>query len=313
MWDGGRLPLCAFHRRRFARLPGFGARLEAEMLWDDRARLRQRLVALLEWARDGGSRRALTAVIGKFVTPSGLPVEAPPSWSGDRLTIGGYCLGTAEQVAEAALLPFRAIAQPGDLEAMLRDAPAAVPVPSGLAMTLLSALATTVGGEGDAGPLHLHWGARDMAGYPPLRGGYLGERSNRDRLRAMARALARDGAEAEPVTMVLLPAAVFMLAANDREVRDPALVDQLLLALREQPADLAGAEKAVRAWLAGAGGAVSPYFLGRFRRRSPEPPSVPAAPGRPVLTDRFLATSVADACLLVGALHKVIGGDVPCA
>ena len=300
-------PLVEVHRRRLARLP-WPVRFEAELIVEHRDRVRAMLVSLLEAAgqRDN-ARSAFADVISHAVSLDGSVARCALEREGTGYRLDGCLFASAEALADHALLLFQAVVEPAALFDRIASLPARLPMvaSSVLGRILLAVLAPRAGERN----VHLHWGARDMAGFPPRQKGYFAVRSRTRSLRLICDVLVREHAIA-PITFALLPAAIFMLCPTTAQPRDAELLAGLFAAVgdaapdRGQPgAALAERVEAVtHAWLAREGTALSPYLLARFPPRSGVPHGARLPASLPVEPAGFRALTVRQACAIVGAL-----------
>lgn len=300
--DGALVPLVTLHADRLAGLPMTSA-VEAAVLLQDAPRVRSMLVALLDAAAARSeSRRALRDLVTGVVALDGTVTAADPATVSGGLRIGGRTYAEASEVADEALLVLRAAAEPETVHDRMGDLPAALPLLSGTALTLLSAALATHCPDPAARAaasvpfvVHPHWGARHMAGYPPLRRGYLTERSTRRTLTAMAGALVH--AElARPVCIVLLPAAAFLLCPTSAHPQDADLVAALIASAGEGDDALVAA----RRWIERHGDGLSAYFRGRFGSGAPPPPGATT----PVMPEGLREAPTDRLCAIVAALHE---------
>jgi hypothetical protein len=166
---------------------------------------------------------------------------------------------------------------------------------------------------------HFHWGARDMAGYPPRRRGYFSEKSTTKSIRQISDTLVAAFPDIDPLYFILMPAAVFMLCPADVHPRDGHLLATLFDEVQVTTAPYAGTtddrmmaevDRVVRRWLVEAQRNLSPYFLNRFtaRRGVLHDTEVPEA-SNAAEPDGFRRLSVRQACAVVGALTDALGGQ----
>src|SRR5690606_20453296 len=136
----------------------------------------------------------------------------------------GYRMGevhyaTTAELVDAAMLPFLAASEPDAFFARIAELPRCMPVMSN---TLVGMLSGMLGTHYPDGPIdratmtrpfnpHFHWGARDMAGYPPRRRGYFSEKSTIKSARQICQSIIDRFDELDPLLVILMPAAIFML------------------------------------------------------------------------------------------------------
>jgi hypothetical protein len=158
--------------------------------------------------------------------------------------------------------------------------------------------------------LHFHWGARDMAGFPPRKNGYFVEKSTTRSLRAILNTLVATFPEVDPVCFLLLPASIFMLCPTSAHPRDVELLSELINQVRKIPPDQGAVDAATRSWLSLRSHELSQYFLRRFHpRHGILHAKSPAAASKPIEASGFGEITIRQACMIVGALVDLIGNE----
>lgn len=334
---GEALALTQVHGRAMQRLAtrhGLAFRLEASIIYAHRARLAPMLATLLEGAAQRENpRRAFADLISHAASLDGRSTRAAMRRDAHGYWLDGDCFASIEALIDAVFATFQAVAEPDAFFARIAQLPPRLPVMSGLLVGVLSAMLATH--YPDADPvaqraaltqpfnLHFHWGARDMAGFPPRRRGYFAERTTTRSIRQICDALvAAHGVD--PLMFALMPAALFLLCPADAHPGDAAALAELFARVQAGTSVYAGStddrmmgevDRIVRAWLddAGApldaaGASLSPYFLHRFtaRRGVVHDTEVPEA-SRPVEPEGFRALSLRQACMIIGALTDALG------
>lgn len=322
--DGALVPLTELHWRRMQEIPRLRFVLEAAVVVERAAEVRPMLALLLEEAaRSANPRRAFQELIGYAVAPDGTVVRCELRREGRGYRLGDCDYPTTDALVEAALVPFRAVTTPRELFAEMGGLPPLLPVLSNLLVGIFSAIFGThypdPGEARDRGTRpfnpHLHWGARDMAGYPPRRRGYFATRASARSHRGICTSLVAAFPDVAPLCIVLLPAAVFMLCPTSAHPRDAELLADLFgrvaggggPAPRGSHEMQARVEDATRAWLARYADELSPYFLNRFRGRGGvlHPGHLPSAT-EPEEPEGFRALTLRQACMTVGALVEIV-------
>lgn len=317
--DGAPRTLVEVHEARMRAAGTFGFVQEAAAVVRHADALRPMLRVLLdEAAASANPRRALSDLFGRAVSPDGVLTRCDVSREGGAFLVDGQRFATAEALLTAALAPFEAVMDPEGFRGRVGGLPPRIPLLSSLLVGLVSALYRTHLPTAPEDPaltrpfnVHLHWGARDMAGYPPRRKGYFVNQATSKSLRGLCGPLVRGFAEVDPLLIVLLPASVFMLCPTDHHPRDAALLDELFTEVsrlpdldpQNQEAILAAVEGATGAWLSRWGAELSPYFLHRFHARAGvlHRAEVPER-STPVILPAFERLSLRRACMVVGAL-----------
>ncbi|MFG2196041.1 DUF6025 family protein [Streptomyces sp. NPDC048639] len=308
--QGEPTPLVDVHLRRMRAITGYRFELEASSLVAHDATVTAMLTVLLERAatRDN-ARRAFADLISHAVRLDGevARCELRPDGRGYRLD--GHHYGSAGELAEAALLPFRALTDPARFFERISDLPPVLPVVSHLLTGVLTAMFGTHYPDGPAVPAddpfitHLHWGARSMAGCPPRRGGYFTSRAAVRGMRSISECLAGEFTEASPLCVVLLPAPVFMLCPAST---DPGDAEPMAALFRATAAARPGEEyDAALTWLGAHRDGLSDYLCGRFREGSGIPyGGVPREPAVPVEPEGFRDLTFRQASAIVAAFEE---------
>ncbi|HYF66280.1 MAG TPA: DUF6025 family protein, partial [Herpetosiphonaceae bacterium] len=166
---------------------------------------------------------------------------------------------------------------------------------------------------------HFHWGARDMAGYPPSKKGYFAEKSTIKSYRKLCQTIIGSFSEFDPVFVLLLPAVIFALWPTDHHSGDQEAIADLIRQIRRHDGQSSGqAEQAavidaiVARWLADrAGHGVSGYFLNRFAPRQGILNHATFARSMPIEPEGFRDLSIRQACMAVGSLINHLRSGVP--
>ncbi|MEU6083345.1 DUF6025 family protein [Streptomyces sp. NPDC047108] len=309
--DGTLTPLVDVHLRRMRAITGYRFALEATALVDRGDAVAAMLTELLERAsRRDNPRRAFADLVSHAVRLDGdvARCELRPEGAGYRLD--GHRYASARELAEAALLPFRALTDPARFFERIGELPPVLPVVSHLLTGVLTGMFATHYPDGPAAPgvapftTHLHWGARSMAGCPPRRGGYFTSRAAVRGMRSISDALVGRFADAAPLCVVLLPAPVFMLCPAGTDTGD---TERMAALFRAVTAARPGEEyDAALAWLRTHQGGLSDYLRGRFREGSGVPyGGVRRDPAVPVEPDGFRDLTFRQASAIVAAFEEV--------
>lgn len=325
--DGSLVPLTALHVQRMRGLtPALPFRLETDVILRHEDTARRMLTVLLEEAalRDN-PRREFADLIGHLAALDGTVQRSEVRRDGRGYLIGDRRYASTSELVDHAMLTLRAVSEPESFAAGIADLPTALPVVSHLLLDVLSAYfgahhpdlnGPDFGGSGSSATkpfnAHLHWGARDMAGYPPVRRGYFMQKSTARSLRTICNTLGAHFPDVDPLCFLLLPASVFMLCPTTAHPGDAEPVSALFRAVaRATPAGdtrspdviAPAARSAVAAWSSTHGPALSPYFRHRFRPRGTvlHPGEVPSS-SRPVEPEGFRDLTFRQAGLAVGAL-----------
>jgi hypothetical protein len=300
-------------------------RLETDLILRHEDTVRSALTVLLEAAAlRPNPRREYADLIGHLAGLDGTVQRCEVRRDGRGYLIGTRRYASTSELVDHALLTLRAVSDPAAFAAGIADLPTALPVVSHLLLDVLSAYFGAHYpdlGESDQLPTkpfnaHLHWGARDMAGYPPARRGYFVQKSTARSLRTICATLGAHLPGVDPLCFLLLPASVFMLCPTTAHQRDAELVSALIRSVRRATpagdtrspeAITEAARSAVEAWLSTEGAALSPYFRHRFRPRGTvlHPDKLPSS-SRPVEPEGFRELTFRQAGLAVGAMVSMM-------
>jgi hypothetical protein len=320
-FDGSLVPLVELHWRRMRALAGFDFRLAAAVIQRHATEVRAIVAHLLEQASAaGGSLGVFQDLIGHAAARDGTVARCTLRREGKGYWLEDCHYASTEALVDHVMMMYRAVTEPRLFLADLPALPPLLPVMGNVLNMVLHAHLLTHypdldgGRAGVARPfnVHLHWGARDMAGFPPRHKGYFAASSKRRSFRRLCGWLAAHFPDFEPICFVLLPAPVFMLSPTSAHPGDAELLAELFREVRAAcpglgaapPERLAEAvEGATRSWATRRAGALSPYFMNRFvpRRGVLHAGDLPAA-SEPVEPDGFRALTLRQATLIAGAL-----------
>lgn len=324
--NGELQPLTGIHWRRMQKFEGFRFGLEATALCRDTDLLRSILVTLLEDASaQANPRAAFQEVLSHQVGLDGRMLRESVQRVGDGYRMGEVEYPSSEALADAMLLSLQAVSEPDAFFAKIATLPEHMPTMANTLARMLSGFFSThypdvpierVSMTQPFNP-HFHWGARDMAGYPPVRAGYFSRKTRARSASKICQAIIRNHAQVDPLLFVLMPAAMFMLCPTTAHERDHAPVDDLIARVRRvvgRGETARGAMQAlngaVRDWLAEVEGQLSGYFLNRFYRRR----GVLHAGDLPERSDPlepvgFRQMTLRQACMTVGALMQALSPE----
>lgn len=322
--NGQRLPLTKIHWRRMKQFSEFQFRLEASVVYDHEALVRSILGVLIEEAQQQTNpRRAFQDLLSHQVSLDGRMTRADLERDGQGYRMGEEYYEDLDKLVNAAMIPFLAVLKPDAFFAGIADYPAYLPLPSNVLSGVLSAIfsAHYPGHPVDRSRMtqpfnpHFHWGARDMAGYPPVRKGYFSEKSTIKSYRKICQTIIDQFPEVDPVFMVLMPAVVFALCPTNLHYGDVERMATLILRVKESTDHLAdqpdlmmdAVKRAVAEWLPLAQDGLSDYFLNRFyRRRGILNEGKLHVYSEPVEPQGFRELTFRQACMIVGALIEAL-------
>ncbi len=309
--DGTLVPLVDVHWQRMQATAAYPFRHWAVALDEHAQLVTDMLTLLIEQAATQGRNQAYAELVSQAVRLDGEVGRCDLVPDGSGFLLDGHRYASARDVAEATLLLVRSLVEPRWFFEQMTELPPVLPVLS-LQMTNvlfgLLGMHRPVGAAGLEKPftVHLHWGARAMAGCPPRRGGYLARRSTVRSLRAITDPLVAHFAEADPLCFVLLPAQVFMLCPRSTTPRDVAAMTELFRTV--QAAAPGTAYDVTVAWLGEHQERLSPYLSGRFRPWAGVPADgADREPATPVEPPGFRELTFRQACGIVAAFEEVLG------
>lgn len=324
--DGALCPLTRVHWQRMRRFDGFRFALEANALCRDEPLLRGILATLIEAAAaQNNARAAFQEVLSHQVSLSGRMLRESVERVGSRYRMGEAEYRGVDELVAATLMPLHAVTAPEAFLAGIAGLPPLMPTMANTLARMLSGLFSThyPGIAIDRARMtqpfnpHFHWGARDMAGYPPVRNGYFSRKTRAKSAGKICDAIIQNFPQVDPLLFVLMPTTMFMLCPTSAHEGDHALVGQLIARVRgavgtgvAARAAMPVVEAVVRDWLSEVEGRISHYFIERFHRRR----SVlhcADIPGRsdPVEPPGFRDMSLRQACMTVGALYLALSPE----
>jgi len=321
--DGKFVSLSQLHNDRMKKIPGFQFVLEPSVVMKNIDLVRSILTNLLEDAsKRPNQKRAFQDLISHAVKLDGTMNRCMVRQDDQGYWLDQCLYSDVESLAEQVLSPFKAVTNSDAFFAEIKKLPPLIPVMSDLLIGLFTAIFTTHYPESkeDRSSLtqpfnvHLQWGGRDMAGFPPLRNGYFTERSTTRSLRSICTAIIDKFPEINPVCFLLLPAPIFMLCPSSEHPKDAELLSSLFKEIEEATAKteepqgkafLKHVDYLARKWFSQNKTEVSPYFLNRFYPRKGlfELSEAPAQ-GHAVQPEGFRAITFQQACIVVGAWIK---------
>ncbi|WP_054950389.1 DUF6025 family protein [Numidum massiliense] len=320
---GGHLiSITEFHWRRMQRLGTFPFRLEASIIRENEAFVKEILHVLLdEAAHQNNARRAFQDLLSHQVTLDGRMRRMDLQRVGRGYRMGKAYYANAEELVDAAILPYLAVTEPNVFFDRIREFPNYLPIMSNVLTGVLSAIfCTHYPGYSIERALmtqpfnpHFHWGARAMAGYPPKRRGYFYEKSTIKSYRKICQTIIRNFSTVDPIFIVLMPVVIFALCPTDCHAGDRERLEVLFREVKRSTdpfspqSDLMmqEVERVVAQWLQNNEGKLSRYFLNRFYPRQgilnegeSHTFSTPVEPAG------FRELTIRQACMIVGALFN---------
>ena len=324
--DGTLQPLTQIHWRRMCGFEGFRFGLEASALCRDETLLRGILATLIEdAAAQNNPRAAFQEVLSHQVSLDGRMLRESVQRVGSGYRMGEVDYADVDALVDAMLLPLQAVSDPQAFFGRIATLPARMPTMANTLARMLSGFFSTHYPDAaiDRATMtqpfnpHFHWGARDMAGYPPVRNGYFSRKTRAKSAAKICQAIVRDFPQVDPLLFVLMPSTMFMLCPTSAHECDHEPVADLIARVGRAVGTGAAARAAmpavqgvVRDWLAETEGRLSGYFLDRFHRRRGVLNSGDL-PERSVAVEPtgFREMSLRQACMTVGALMQALSPE----
>lgn len=323
--DNGLVPLVTLHFSRMKELNDFDFILEPTLFYNNKELVRKVLIVLVNDAIDhNNSRGAFQDLFSHQVSLDGKIWREYIEYDGIRFKMGGVYYDNPEHLVDSALCVLQSVADPKKFFDGIECLPTVMPLISNIVSRVISAILAShypngvYDREKQTKPVnpHFHWGARDMAGYPPYRKGYF---SKKNRFKSMCQTLLNNFSEIDPILFVLMPASIFMLCTTDAYDGDSKQVQKLIKRVisetshmnRQPELMVIAVEQVVMRWLDESKTHLSEYFLNRFHRHRgvshlPEE-TKPSTFKEPI---GFRDLTLRQACMIVGAMMKFIGGEL---
>jgi hypothetical protein len=267
--DGELRPLVEIHAERLRKIPGYNFKLNPEFIVANRSQIAEMLkVLLLKASQQNNSARALQELISHAVSSDGIVQKCTLRRYGESYWLNDYSYLSLDLLVETALDLFESVAEPKAFFKKIDQLPPLIPVLNVRFVRLLSAIFMThlpdqkiTLAKKQPINVHLHWGGRDMAGFPPYRKGYFGEQTKVRTYKSIMDTLMSHFPDLSPLCFVLLPAPAFMLCPSDAHPADIYLLNDLFRKVHESNVL---SDEVCRTWLNENYGRLSPYFRSRF-------------------------------------------------
>ncbi len=315
--DGDYVPLVKIHKEIMDQLPDFNYQLETSVVYKNKANFIKYLTTLLNKAKVAkNSQRELQDLLSHQVSLDGSMSRTKLDFKDDHFVMGDMRYSSAEQLAKAAFLPIYAVEDPESFVEDIDQIPFKMPLISNTLSGVFSAVfgshLTQDHTDNEIVNVHFHWGARDMAGYPPYKKGYFMEKSTKKSYRKIMNIL-KEEESVKPSCFVILPSIIFALWPSDQYPNDIYLVSSLLKdvasinesSYKDQNLMMTDIEEIVKKWLATNEAELSDYFLNKFRGKKGihAEKSIPSS-STPIEPKGFGDLSFKQACMIIGALYK---------
>jgi hypothetical protein len=312
--EGQLLPLTQIQRRRYSKHENIPFRFFSSIVCQKQQLIKEILTVLIAEAH---TQQELVQIVDRAVTLDGHMLRSAIHVEGTGYRVAQSWYKDACSLVDAILLPYQAAANPESFFHAISALPEALPLlASSFGLLLFAILHTHYPGcaierstmTRPCNP-HVHWGALDMAGYPPKKRGYYPKKV--PYARSVHKKLVTHFPEIDPIFFILLPSSIFLLWPSDAYPEDLALIEQLIHAVHQTTDSLLGAHEAlaheidrqVRLWLPQAH--LSAHFLLRFTGK----PKILVLDAMPVQSkalepEGFASLTLQQASLLVGSLYE---------
>ena len=322
------LPVTSLHRKLDNELTDFNFIYYSSLLTDHWSAVRATLTHLLNRAIESSEPESLLKlIVNRAVSLDGRVHQRRLQLDDGILRIGDARYADVDRFVEAIRIPILAASRPDRFFSEIGSWSAAHPLLSAPVHSLLMGVLKTQypdfgleaspAGAIDEPNVHLHWGAVQMAGFPPRKKGHFVSGSRY--VRRLFDLLAGRSPVPDPLYFILLPSSIFMLCPSSAYPKDRTLLSNLFERTyrltrsggRRRTVTQPEVDGLVEAWWAAGHSGLSQYFIGSFaRRRSIYTGGPVPVGGRPLLCETLKRLTVAQASMLVGALYEVIGGGV---
>ncbi|MFD3273004.1 DUF6025 family protein [Paenibacillus dendritiformis] len=285
MWNGELIPLIQLHQDRLSKFPEFRFRPETSFVQVNHTLISRILYVLIDHASNHENPRSwFQDILSHQVTLDGKMHREDILYEHGIYRMGGTVYQTIDELVQAAMLPFQSVNDPKLFFGQIKSMPQSFPLVSNVLMRLLSAFFNTHYPDTAVDRLqmtqpfnpHFHWGARDMAGYPPKKGGYFATKSKLRNYKRFCKIIVDEFPELDPILFIVIPAVIFSLCPNDANNRDSKCLTNLFKRVQAETLYLHGSpemmnieiERITKEWLQISKPFLSEYWLSRFRKKS---------------------------------------------
>lgn len=315
--------LISYHFAQFKKISDFNYVSEAELAFSEVELLKKSLRILLSEALfNPRNQEFLPEIFSHVVTKDGQVSRAEIRMTDNKIFMNGFEFENLDELIEASQWPIKIAAQPSNLAEHIQLAPPAMPLRGAMFTNLWSGLRNyhikpefrqEICNQSPIS-VHLHWGAVGMAGYPPYKRGYFG---NKDKIKAakwMAKLIVNYIQEIKPCFFVLMPVAPYFLTSMCQYKDDSKILNELFLKVIDQTRDMTGdpskmmdtLKPIVKDWMNGSGSQMSSYFKSKFseKRSVASKLDLPSEKGFTIYTESFYELTFRQACILTGLLME---------
>lgn len=318
------ISLINFHVENLSQREYFNFRLEPDLLYENRSKVRQILIVLIKNAsKQRNSKRAMSEIFSHQVSLNGEMIRVTIEETNGGFLMGSMRYDSAEDIADASLIVLEAVSRPVLFKEKIKSLPSFFPMISNTLSRILSAIFSSHFPLGHSNnhttPFnpHFHWGARDMAGYPPLKNGYFSNKSKLKATRDMFNVIIKEIIDINPVLFVIFPSSIFLLSMPLRYDRDLMLIEELLndvieVENQEDPKRIyILIKKMVTVWLSSNRKELSSYFINKFKPSSGFQADSDIYFQKDTLSEpaNFRKLTFQRACMIVSALFEEISSE----
>lgn len=256
---GELLPLSYVHQLRNKKSVPYALELEANEIVRALQHFQIDLFKLLQKAhKSSNPRRSLQNFISHQVSVNGAMKRFEWNAFGENLL---------RQIVDLLHVPLQALTNPVEfmqttLAKLSTSRITETPLISHHFTSILTALKNPQW-KSDSIYVHLHWGARSMAGFPPIKSGYFMEKSTQKSLNEILLSLREDNPELPALLFGLLPSAIFLLCPPARDNNDCQIIEDLIQILLNESDETRWSQMIHNYWLEHRP-KTSPYFRHRF-------------------------------------------------
>jgi hypothetical protein len=317
--NGELVSLVEVHKEKLKSYEDFLFKTETSLIIEHQEFVKRILKVLIESAKkQKNSRRALQDLFSHAVSLDGKMERTIIEFNDNGYQMGSAHYESTSKLIEAALLPYHAVENPKEFFGNIQSFPESMPLFSNILSGVLSAILESHYPFGSPKAnktdklinFHFHWGARDMAGFPPIKKGYFAEKSTRKSYRQICNVLIKEFKEISPIYFLLIPSVIFSLCPTNIHEKDKALLSLLfkeVINQRELENDYTDIMKLVERWFNKNKGILSDYFNNRFRSKSGilQKEELNVSSSIPLEPEMFRELTFREACIIVGALHEL--------
>lgn len=276
-------------------------------------------VLLANAGKQKNDKRAYQEIFSHEVTLFGDMKRAVLVRDGEGYQFGERYYHNVDELIDAAILPLLAVDNPDNFFSNISTYRNSMPLISNVLSGILSAilgshLQTDNPKElanSNVVNIHFHWGARSMAGYPPIKNGYFQSKSTKKSYRNMIQAIVGEINEIRPIYIVLIPSVIYSLLPNNK--KDAELLETLFSdvyslkdTINQEGLYLDKFKNVVYKFLLINQDNFSDYFLEKFKKQSGILHEFNGSGDKTYVPSNFEHLSFKEACIIVGYFHVIL-------